>query len=204
MIIVRITGWSSGISPTILPTSVRDLLEEAGVEKADMERTANRLLNGKFVDVYFDLGEHAAAKTFMRNLHAAGLKSELFDEQPTWFPKSSPRVLKTLLGCLIVSGAVAWLFGTGHLSTRFIGGYFLAVLVFLIIVVPRIGGRRSKSDQQIQRERNLIFWLRLGALGLIVLVQSVLQEPWLAVVLVTVVAGGIVSALIIRRANRGT
>src|SRR5437868_6332659 len=99
MILVRITGWSSGTAPNLVSDAIRRSLTDAGIEKSDMDLSLSRLLHGKSVDIYFDLGEHKAARKAMRELHDLGLKSEFIDDKEHLFPASTPWILKTLLCC---------------------------------------------------------------------------------------------------------
>jgi hypothetical protein len=82
MPIVRITGWPRGNAPSAPPASLQDLLaEEAGMDGTEAADAVQRLMKGEFVDAYFDLGEDAAARAFMKQAEQFGLIQYTFATQ---------------------------------------------------------------------------------------------------------------------------
>jgi hypothetical protein len=62
MPVVRIKGWPRDARPGVPPDALIMLLRhEAGMDSLEAKEAVTRLMDGKSVDAYFDLGETKAA-----------------------------------------------------------------------------------------------------------------------------------------------
>lgn len=175
-----------------------DCLEAAAAVK--------RLLKGKSIDAYFDLGEDEAAKAFMKKADKHGLRSRLHqDNQNAWLARPRPWFVKYALGGLFLLLPL-WIAFNLVWGGTFLSRVTTVLLLCFALSVPFVCSVRKEpqSEQTLRQEETLDRWLRIGLPVFVVLLAAVIQELWLGVLLSLLVLGGIGCFLVIRAINRNT
>ncbi|MBI4479792.1 MAG: hypothetical protein HY651_07185 [Acidobacteria bacterium] len=174
------------------------------MDSEEVSAAVARLLKGKPVDVYFDVGEDKSANAFVRKVAPFGLIAELHDDAKVSWSGSPTRpwFIKAMLGSLIVFLVGFWFFLTRPPSVL---GKAAGIIFGVWLLSPFIvaGIREGKiSEEQTQWNRKLELGVRLGLPLLAGLIAGIVSEPWIGVALVALVPAGVLCAVIIRTINR--
>lgn len=206
MPVVTLMGWKLGLGPTSPPEALLKLLRaDAGMDSDDGITAIHRLMKGKSVDAFFDLGEDKAARAFITNVRVFGIEAKLHNDAPeSWF--GSPpgaRFLKCTLGSALGFFLWFWCFQKWpHAAVTKTLGALLLLYILSLIIVPNILRKRHLTHQQMVRERRRrSFWLP-AIYGAIVMVAAIVSEPWIGIGLIALALSGIICAFIIRAFNR--
>jgi hypothetical protein len=205
---VQIAGWKSGSGPPLPLTRLAGFLaKEAGMDSVEAEEALERLGKGKPVDVYFDLGEDAAAQSFLKKAEALGLRATLLSVSERWYG-APPRpwfVAYALGGAVIlwflwsISSAL-WPAG----KAAVIRGVILLIFVLSLPFLYQFRRPRPRTFEEKQQQKNRELRVVAGAWALLLVMLSIAYEPWLGVPLLGLTLGGIGCAFLIRRMNRSS
>jgi hypothetical protein len=174
------------------------------MDSGELEVAVRRLKRGKPVDVYFDSGEDAPARAFMKRVAAFGLQTESQNENnQSWLGlPARPRFLKRMFGGLLGFFLWFWFFLTRPeaLITKVLLVTLICYFVSLAIF-PNILGKRRISE--VQKEQNIALQSRwtLAIYLSAALLGAIVAEPWIGVALIALALGGIACAAIIRKVN---
>jgi hypothetical protein len=183
------------------------LAEEAGMYGTEAADAVQRLMKGKFVDAYFDLGEDAAARAFMKQAEQFGLRTKLHQDSTVPWYGAPPRpwfVKYTIGGGLTL--VVLWLAVRQTWPETVLSRIMTTLLFCFMISIPFVGSVRKEPESEEMRrlERTTGVWLRVGVPLFIALVAGVIQEPWLGIILFLILFAGIGFFLLIRAMHRNS
>ncbi|MDD5541944.1 MAG: hypothetical protein PHX83_02100 [Acidobacteriia bacterium] len=199
MPIVSVKGWRTDVRPGGPPLSLVELLKtEAGMDSVEAKESIDRLMKGRPIDAFFDLGEDRAAKLFVSKLRGFGLEAEVEDEKRKWWLGSPTRpwFLKYMLGYL----AMFCLWFPIFLSQpHTILAKILSIAMGIYTLSLLFAAGRGEPSELDKRLPTII---RLGLPLLLLLIFGIIQQPLIGMVLLALALGGALCFLIIRSLNR--